>query len=247
MLRALTDGGASGIAPVGLLGGWAVGGKPAPLPEGSARKLPAGAALVLQMHFHPSGKPESEQATIGIHFADKPPSRTLLELQLPPLFGATAGIDLPAGAMRTTIRDSFTLPVDVDVLGGGGHAHYLATDMQLTVTPPGGRASQLLRLPRWDFNWQESYYFEQPVRLSAGTKIEVEIAYDNSAANPANPFNPPRRVRFGRESTDEMGSITLDMLPVREADVPRYAAALQEHVRQSFLQRLGNGRAGGAR
>jgi hypothetical protein len=248
-LRSLLGGGTPGQeSAIGLLGGWAVGGRPAELPEGVARWLPADAALVLQMHFHPSGKPESEQATIGIHFADAPPARPLIELQLPPLFGALAGIDLPAGESRVMFRDSFTLPIDVDVLSAGGHAHYLATDMKMTVTPPGGAPRDLLAIAQWDFSWQERYYFDKPVRLVAGTQIDVALAYDNSAANPANPFSPPRRVRWGQESTDEMGSITLEMLPVREADMPLYATAVREHLVRSTLERLpaARGRAGAA-
>lgn len=242
-LRALLTRGTGGReATVGLLGGWAVGGRPAELPAGVARWLPAGAALVLQMHFHPSGKAESEQAVVGIHFATEAPARPLLELQLPPLFGALAGIDLPAGAPRVMVRDSFTLPIDVDVLSAGGHAHYLATDMKMTVTPPGGAARDLFSIANWDFSWQERYYFAQPVRLAAGTRIDVALAYDNSADNPANPFSPPRRVRWGQQSTDEMGSITLEMLPVREADVPRYDAAVREHLTRSATQRMSQGR-----
>jgi hypothetical protein len=245
-LRALLTGGASGEAQFGALGGWAVGGRPADLPEGTARRLPAGSALVLQMHFHPSGKPETEQATIGIYFAKAAPRRTLIELQLPSLFGAVVGIDLPAGAPRTVISDSYVLPVDVDVLGGGGHAHYLATDMRMTVTPPGGEPRDLLTIANWDFNWQERYFFARPVRLVAGTRVDVEIAYDNSELNPANPFSPPRRVRFGQQSTDEMGSVTLEMLPVNEADVPRYAESLGQHLREGIIKRVAGARAGGA-
>lgn len=240
-LRALLSRGTTGQdAPIGILGGWAVGGRPAELPEGVARWLPAGAAMVLQMHFHPSGKPETEQAVIGIYFAKEAPARPLIELQLPPLFGALAGIDLPAGASRVMVKDSFTLPIDVEVLSAGGHAHYLASDMKMTVTPPGGAPRDLLSIDHWDFSWQERYYFAQPVRLAAGTRIDVALAYDNSAANPANPFSPPRRVRWGQESTDEMGSITLEMLPVREADLPRYTAAVREHLAQAATQLIGN-------
>jgi hypothetical protein len=132
------------------------------------------------------------------------------------------------------------------VLGGSGHAHYLATDMHMTVTPPGGATRELLSIANWDFNWQEGYFFDKPVRLVAGTRVDVQIAYDNSAANPSNPFSPPRRVRFGQQSTDEMGSITLEMLPVNEADLPRYAESLAEHLREGIAARLLGGRGAGA-
>jgi len=234
-------------AAISALGGWAVGGSPAGLPEGTARPLPAGSDLVLQMHFHPTGKPETEQATVGLYFADGPPERSLTALQLPPLFGAFAGIDIPAGAGRFVIGDSFTLPVDMEVIGGGAHAHYLSTDMRMTATLPDGTVRDLLTIPDWDFNWQERYYFEEPILLPEGTRLDVEIAYDNTSGNPGNPFDPPRRVTFGRESTDEMGSMTIELLAVRERDLSEYAAAYREHVQEAVvngLVGLGRGRLG---
>src|SRR5215510_14878052 len=128
------------------LGGWAVGGSPRELPDGLARRLPAGADMIVQMHFHPSGKIEREQATIGFYFADGAPKRTLSALQLPVLFGAFAGIDIPPGEKRFVIRDSFTLPVDVEVIGSGAHAHFLAKDMRMTALLPSGAKKDLLRI-----------------------------------------------------------------------------------------------------
>ena len=92
----------------GPLGGWAVGATPVFLPEGVALPLPKGSDIVLQMHFHLTGKPETEQATIGIFFADKAPERRVWSLQIPTLFGFGAGIDIPAGRKDYTIEDSFT-------------------------------------------------------------------------------------------------------------------------------------------
>jgi hypothetical protein len=238
LLSALGQGG--GGARISALGGWAVGGTPANLPDGTARRLPAGSDLVLQMHFHPTGRPETEQATVGIYFADGPPQRTLTALQMPPLFGAFAGIDIPAGEERFVIRDSFTLPVDVEIVGGGAHAHYLSTDMRMTATLPDGSRADLLAIPDWDFNWQERYYFEEPVRLPAGTRLDVEIAYDNTSGNPGNPFDPPRRVTFGRESTDEMGSMTIELLMVRERDLGAYADAAIGHLQDAVVSGLVN-------
>ncbi len=220
------------------LGGWAIGGSPRELPEGLARRLPKDADLVLQMHFHPTGKIEREQATLGFYFADSPPKRTLAALQLPVLFGAFAGIDIPAGAQRFVIKDSFTLPIDIDVIGGGAHAHYLAKNMRMTASLPDGSRQDLIRIPDWSFSWQERYYFKEPVRLPKGTRLNVEIAYDNSSENPSNPNSPPKRVTFGQQSTDEMGSMSIEFVPARERDLPSYTSALQEHVQTSVLNGL---------
>jgi hypothetical protein len=223
------------------LGGWAVGGSPSGLPEGLARPLPQGSDLVLQMHFHPTGKIEREQATVGIYFAERPPTRTLTALQMPPVFGALAGIDIAAGEKGYTIRDSFTLPIDAEVVSAGGHAHYLAKVMRMTATLPDGQKKELFEIPDWKFNWQERYYFLKPVVLPKGTKLDVEVSYDNSAGNPSNPSSPPKRVTFGEQSTDEMGAVTIEMVPVKEGDLPTYVAAVQQHVQTAVADLVGRG------
>jgi hypothetical protein len=233
----------------GGLGGWAVGAVPHPLPQGLARPIAAGADLVLQMHFHPTGKVEQEQATIGLYFADKPPVQTLSALQMPPLFGALAGINLPPGVKNFTIRDSFTVPVDVDVIAMGGHAHYLATQMTLKATLPGsGKTRILASVPKWDFNWQERYTYAEPIRLPKGTRLDVEIAYDNSTENPNNPRNPPEQVWWGQQSFDEMGAVTLELVAAKEADLPAFRTAVVQHTIESALSGAlnGAGRGGGA-
>ena len=211
------------------LGGWAVGATPRHLPLDLALPLPRGSDLVLQTHFHPSGKAEHEQTTIGIHFAKQPPKRTIVQVQLPPFFGLMAGIDVPPGKNDFTIRDSFTLPVDAEAVSIGGHAHYICAEMKADAFLPDGKQQPLLWIRRWDFGWQDRYNYLRPVALPKGTRIDVELRYDNSAANPKNPFSPPRRIRWGRESTDEMGSLTLAVVAASEADVPRLRSALRQH------------------
>ena len=75
---------------------------------------------MLLSHFHPSGKKTEEQTTIGLYFTDKAPKRTMVGLQLPPNFGITAGLNIPAGKKDFKISGSFTLPVDVQALTVGG-------------------------------------------------------------------------------------------------------------------------------
>ena len=107
------------------LGGWAVGGTPQLLPKGLAYRLPKGADLVLSTHFHPSGKQESEVSTVGIYFSEKPPTQGFTAVQLPPLFGALAGVMIPAGDANYKKEDAFELPVAVKAFGVSAHAHYL--------------------------------------------------------------------------------------------------------------------------
>ena len=85
-----------------------------------------------------------------------------------------------------------------------------------------------MHIADWDFDWQSRYTFASPVTLPAGAVIHSELRYDNSAQNLDNPNAPPKRVRWGRETTDEMGSVTLMVTPVDQADL----GALQRAVRR---------------
>lgn len=228
--------GGEGVGSAGF-GGWAVGGMPQFLPDGLATRLPAGADLVLNSHFHPSGKAEQERTTIGLYFADAPPQRSLVGIQLPPFFGVAAGIDIPAGDADWRLADSFVLPCDVDAVTVGGHAHMLCRSLRLWATLPDGAEVPLLWIPAWDFDWQNRYTYRELVPLPTGATLHAELRYDNSADNPSNPFDPPRRVRWGRESTDEMGSITLLVTPRDEADLAALQAAVRDTMRGAFGER----------
>ena len=251
------DGGSGQGMSTSGLGGWAVGGQPRHLPMGLARKLPAGSDLVLDSHFHPSGKKEIEQTTLGLYFAKKPPERTMVGLQLPPVFGIAAGLDIPAGEANFKLEESFTLPVDALAVTVGGHAHYICREMKVVATPPApeaeadGAAGQaddaatpteadsakkkaaeprsIFWIDNWAFNWQNRYQYDKPLELAAGTKIHASLTYDNSEKNPSNPFSPPRRIRWGLQSTDEMGSITVLLVAKNEDESAKLRRAIRRH------------------
>ena len=221
----------------GGLGGWVPGVTPRFFPDGIAQPFPKHSDLFLQLHLHPSGRAEREDGSLAIYFAKTPPKRSLTGVQVPPAFGFGVGIDIPAGESRYLVRDSFVLPVDLDAYGARGHAHYLCTQMKLTATLPDGTTQGLLWIADWDFGWQDSYFFKTPLRLPRGTRLDVELVYDNSAANPRNPNSPPGRVRWGRGSLDEMGSMTLLVASPTGADAEALRAAQALHFRQQLLRR----------
>ena len=221
--------------PTGMLGGWAVGGTPVKLHDGLAYPLKKGSDLVLQTHFHLSGKAEKEVITVGIYFADKAPKRTLVNLQLPPAFGLFSGIDIPAGKEGFAVSDSFTLPVDIDLVAVGAHAHYLGKTIKAGATLPAGGEKKLFSIKDWDFNWQGMYLYQDYVRLPKGTVIRADLTWDNTAANHRNPTNPPVRVSWGEGSTDEMGAITFRVLAADEADTAKLREAIQAHLRKTAI------------
>ncbi|MCA9320598.1 MAG: redoxin domain-containing protein, partial [Planctomycetes bacterium] len=161
----------------------------------------------------------------------EPPSRKLLGVQLPTAFGVYAGLDIPAGQADFEIKDDFVLPVDCLALSVGGHAHQVCREMQLEVEAPDGQKRSLFLIDDWKFNWQNRYQYREPVPLAAGTRVSARILYDNSADNPQNPYVPPRRIRWGLQSNDEMGSVTLLLVAQNESESEALAKALRQKIR----------------
>lgn len=195
------------------VGGWAVGGTPEKLPYGLARKLPANSDLILACHFHPVGKAADVKITAALYFADKPPTRDFVRFQVPPGYGRGTKLSegVPPGEKDFQISGRYTLPADGDLISVSGHAHYICTSMKATATLPDGKVLDLLSLPAWDFNWQGQYLLKESLRLPKGTVLYGEVNYDNSEDNPNNPNYPPKQVRWGLQSTDEMGSLFFGM------------------------------------
>jgi uncharacterized protein (TIGR03437 family) len=202
----------------GGLGGWVPGTTPAFLPTGIAVPLPKGSDFLMQIHFHPNGQPQSEKTVVGLYFGPAP-TRPMTQIQVPAFFGIRANIDIAAGTPDYKVRGSYTLPVDVDAVGVTAHAHYLSKEAKLTATLPTGEVRILLWIRQWDFNWQDQYLFQDLLPLPKGTRLDGELIYDNSEANFRNPNTPPKRVQWGENSTDEMGSLLLNVVPKQAADI----------------------------
>jgi hypothetical protein len=220
------------------LGGVAVGAQPHLLPGGLALKLPKGTDLMFQYHFHPIGKEETEQSTIGLYFAEKAPEHTLANVQLPVTYGLFSGLDIAPGQRDFRIRDSFVLPVDVQAVSVGAHAHYIGKTMKMTATFPDGAVKTLLDIQDWDFAWQDRYFFEDTILLPKGTKLDSEVSWDNSEENPKNPSRPAIQVRWGEQTKDEMGAVTLQVYPAAESDLVTLQQQYRDHVRGIARERI---------
>ena len=189
---------------------WKPGTVPYVEPEGMALRLDKGTDLILNTHLQPSGKPETIQPSIGLYFTPHPATKLPMLLQLE----NDLKLDIPAGRKDFTVTDSFTLPIDVDLLAIYPHAHYLGKSIQAFAALPSGGTKILIHIPHWNLNWQAVYRYAEPVRLPKGTIVSLRYVYDNSEENPLNPNHPPARVVGGNRSSDEMCHLWLQVLPV---------------------------------
>jgi mono/diheme cytochrome c family protein len=189
----------------GGLGGWAPGYPPIEIPSGVAWGIPPGARLVIQVHYHnPGDTPETDTTRVGVHFTSGPFDRRLALVRA---FAWNFGIR--AGDERAVVKASTTLNEDLDALSVHAHMHLLGRAMTVTAHLPDGTTKPMLKIDDWDFEWQIRYSYKRSVPLPAGTRLEAECVYDNSAGNPKNPSKPPRPVFSGFETTDEMCQASL--------------------------------------
>lgn len=206
-------GGLGGIIPSGDLGAWTPGMTPRFLPADVGMPLRKGADIIAQIHYNPSGKPETDQSTLGIYFNKNAAARMVLPVPL-----VNFNLHLPAGAERQRVAASFTLPVDVKVVGLQPHMHNLGKEMKVEAVLPDGKRQPLIWIKDWNFNWQDRYLYREAIALPRGTRLECEAFYDNSASNPLNPNRPPRAVRWGEATTDEMLLCPVYVTAERPAD-----------------------------
>ncbi|MCI0625276.1 MAG: tetratricopeptide repeat protein [Acidobacteria bacterium] len=211
---------------------WKPGTALEPEPEDISWRLDPGTDLILNLHLKPSGKEETLQPLIGFYFTSEPPRRHPMLLQLE----HDGALDIAPGSLDYAVEDHVKLPVDVDVLAIYPHAHYLGKKVEAWATLPDGTRRWLIRIADWDINWQAVYTYRYPVWLPKGSTVKMRISYDNSASNPRNPNHPPKRVRTGPRSEDEMGHVWLQVLPKKEsAEDPRLV--LQEVLMQRRLEK----------
>jgi tetratricopeptide (TPR) repeat protein len=221
----------SAQSPEGYFLGWTPGQQPYEAPPDLAWELHPGSDLVAMLHLRRQAEAVPVEVSIGLYLTDRPPSRLPVMIRL-----NRQDLDIAPGQADFVAEDSFVLPVDVDLYGIQPHAHYLAREVRGAAHLPDGRTLALLDVDRWDFHWQDVYRFISPVRLPAGTRLTMTMRFDNTAGNRANPTVPPRRVRFGQGSLDEMADLWLQVVPVRAGDRGTLVTSLRRKLVPQYIQ-----------
>ena len=74
------------------------------------------------------------------------------------------------------------------------------------------RRIELLKIPHWDAHWKKKYELQNPVRLSAGSRIIGIAYYNNSADNPNLIILPPKKINYGEGQRDELFLVQFDLV-----------------------------------
>ncbi len=181
-----------------------------------------GYILFRDIHYGPSYKTSSDSSTVNFYFGSSTGHRPFIEIQM-----GTLGISdispplvLEPG-MKRMFYSEYTLPQKLSIVTINPHMHKLGVSFLAYAIQPNGDTIPLIRIPKWDFNWQFFYTFQTPVILEKGSIIRMEGFFDNSVDNPNNPFHPPQKVseRAGSMRTsDEMFQFIISALVYQKGD-----------------------------
>jgi hypothetical protein len=199
------------------IGGWAPGMTPEPLPDDIGVFFPRGSDVVMEVHYHRNGLRESDRSSLGVYLHAHTPKNVQKSL-----IAVNLGIRIPPGVARHQEKARLTVNRDVLAISVMPHMHLLGTEMRVVATFPDGRTQDLVWAKPYDFNWQTTYRFREPVAMPKGTRIDVTAYYDNSESNPKNPNNPLKEIRWGEGTTEEM---LVAFIGVIDAPAPPPAAS----------------------
>lgn len=183
-------------------GGWlteyAPGTPPNEWPEGTGKRIPAGAWLMFELHYTPNGEATTDETHLGLVFADEKPAAEVIMAAV-----TTDEFEIPAHAADHEVVADMTFEGSGEIISLLPHMHLRGKRFQLEMDRADGSTEILLDVPRYDFNWQIAYKPAKPLRVSRGDRIRGRAWYDNSEGNPSNP-DPSKAVRYGEQSFEEM-------------------------------------------
>lgn len=206
----------------GSLGGWAPGQRSRFLPEGIGIEIPKNARIVMQVHYFPVGRTGPDQTSVGLYFSKVDIQQRLFMLPV-----VNTSFKIPANAASYDVKASFpVLPLmDGKIIWIYPHMHLLGRKINAEINDPGGKVRPLIYEDNWDFNWQGSYTYVDPVVVKAGSTVRLTCTFDNSDGNLRNPNSPIVPVGWGERTTDEMClaflGVTLDyekLLPLHKVN-----------------------------
>jgi hypothetical protein len=180
------------------------------------------AFLLSDLHYGPYWENTSDSSYINIFFSKSPPRRPVKEFQL-----GTLGVSpvlpsliIPSDSI-VKVYSKYQLPETISVITLNPHMHLLGKSFWAFAAVPNGDTLPLIKIPRWDFNWQNYYKPEKAIVIPAGSTIFATGVYDNTIHNPFNPNKPPKTVSdkdHSMKTTDEMFQFIISYLEYQVGD-----------------------------
>ena len=198
--------------------GWIPGNSAIFYPKETARRLPKNADIILNMHYAPSSKDLIENSRILIYLSKTPPKRLIKTFILDENAVSNQPFAIPKDTVIKFYVRSPLIPKDLTLVSITPHMHLLGKNFKAFAITPDGDLINLIGIPSWDFNWQMTYQFEKKQKIPKGSVIYAEAEYDNTSKNYRNPNSPPKDVKYGWGTKDEMMNLIFQYLDYETGD-----------------------------
>lgn len=167
--------GGTGTEDPQLLGAWVPGSPPTLFPEGTGINLKAGEVMVMQLHYNLDNTgPVPDQTSMRLQYAREPVAPAVLARV------AARSFSIPPNTSDYEVSTQVTLDRALTLWGAAPHMHTLGTEIGVTYQR-GGQEQCVIDIPRWDFHWQQFYFYRSPasVSLLKGDVVNLRCLYDN--------------------------------------------------------------------
>lgn len=171
------------------IGEWVPGQDAIQLPENAGFLLPANSCLTMKIRYQRSEQEAQDHSILGVYFAFEEVSLQATRVAIKP-----APVLVPAGA-KQRIKASYIVRENAEAIAIRPLLFPYATSVEATAIRPDGSAEVLIVAQAYRYNWQPSYFFKQPVKLPAGTRVEVTAYLDNTDGN-RNLQDDPKAKKF---------------------------------------------------
>lgn len=198
--------------------GWVPGAQTRFYPPTIGAMMYTNSDFVIQVHYAPSTTVQTDRSHLNVFFHPSTEVRQVQQFAMS-IRNLPQGqkFEIPANKIQP-FTTSFTVPYEISVIGIAPHMHLLGKNCRAYATTPKGDTIRLISVPQWDFHWQGGYTYKYPVRIPRGSKLFYEASYDNTINNLENPNSPPKTVRWGESTTDEMLLCYFHWLPYQAGD-----------------------------
>lgn len=203
-----------------LMAGYTPGARPTIFPSSddfsAGMVLGEGSSIIFAMHYPHGSYGEYDQTKVHFYFYDEPVDN-FREISAGP-FLQNWEFDLPADEITPVLAAFDDVPYDITVLSSFPHMHLLGKSIEAYALDPVGDTIPFVRIPKWDFDWQDFYWFEYMQKMPTGSNLRGKAVFDNTTGNPHNPEDPPVDVNPGFNTTDEMFLVYFHIMAYEEGD-----------------------------
>jgi hypothetical protein len=175
----------------GVLAAWAPGTSVTRYPEGTGIRVRARSKAVLQIHYNLAAGALPDATSIALKLEPRVEKEAMvlpavdLDLTLP-----------PRSAAAVATRDQeLTDDATYHLLGVFPHMHQLGTSLKVERIRD-GESSCVVDVPRWNFHWQEFFFYERPIDVVRGDIARITCTYDTRTRSST--------TKWGEGTDDEM-------------------------------------------